>query len=121
MSDHKHLIHCEACDCEGEATVTRIMDLSDALPHRWRRRIINGRAYILCDVCGHPRHFTTGLSAYLQDRLTLPANATCDIPEIGDFIASGKAQRKSRGDSQPDFSHSPARPIRPGSGHGGKS
>lgn len=110
MIAQQHTIHCEACGCEDEATITGIMDIAKALPKRWKRRIINQRAYILCDVCGHPRHFTTGLSAYLQDRLVLPANATCEVPEIGDFIAGGKVQRKSRGGSRPDFSHSPTRP-----------
>jgi hypothetical protein len=117
MSPQKHAIHCAACGCEGEASVTGIMDIAKALPKRWKRRLINKQAYILCDVCGHPRHFTTGLSRYLQDRLSLPENATCEVDEIDDFLVGGKVQRKSRGSSRPDLSHSPARP-RAGGGSG---
>lgn len=110
--ESRHHIQCEACGCEGEAHVEGIMDLSDALPRHWKRRIINNQAYILCDVCGHPHHFTSGLSAYLRDRLNLPDNATFDIPERGDFLVSGKIQRKSSGDTTPDFSRAKARPRR---------
>lgn len=110
MTPRTHLIQCAACGCAGEASVTGIMDIDKALPKRWKRRQINKQAYILCDVCGHPRHFTTGLSAYLQDRLGLPANATCEVPEIDDFLVGGRAQRKSRGNTVPNLSKSPARP-----------
>ena len=85
MSGHSHKISCEACHTEGEVKVEGIMDLKDALPRRWKRRIINFRAYILCDVCGHPRQFTSGCSAYILDALNLPVNATCEIDEIEDF------------------------------------
>lgn len=85
MSRHVHKISCEACHCEGEAVVEGIMNLNEALPRRWKRRIINFRAYILCEVCGHPRQFTKGCSPYILDALNLPANATCEIDEIEDF------------------------------------
>ena len=85
MSGQNHKISCEACHIEGEVKVEGIMDLKDALPRRWKRRIINFRAYILCDVCGHPRQFTKGCSPYILDALELPPNATCEIDEIEDF------------------------------------
>jgi hypothetical protein len=101
MNGPSHHINCEACHCEGEVKVTGIMDLSDALPKRWKRRIINFRAYILCDVCGHPRQFTKGISPYLLDALDLPVNATCDIDEIDDFRgnpenATWRRERRNR-------------------------
>ncbi|GEM_PF-2300149 len=93
-------VQCEACGAEGEAEITGVMDLKDALPKRWKRRIINHRAYILCDVCGHPVQFTGGISPYLLDALNLPPNATCDIEEIDDFrsdpeVATWRRQRRT--------------------------
>ncbi|MCP4932862.1 MAG: hypothetical protein GY927_01350 [bacterium] len=85
MSSQGKKIDCEACGIEDEVKVDGIMDLAKALPRRWRRRVINFRAYILCDVCGHPRQFTKGCSPYILDALDLPPNATCEIEEIEDF------------------------------------
>ena len=85
MNKRTITLTCEACGAQGVAEISGIMELKDALPRRWKRRIINHRAYILCDVCGHPVQFTGGISPYLLDALGLPPNATCDIEEIDDF------------------------------------
>jgi len=87
MNTRSITVTCEACGAEAEAEITGVMDLKDALPKRWKRRIINHRAYILCDVCGHPVQFTGGISPYLLDALKLPPNATCEIEERDDFTA----------------------------------
>ena len=93
-------VKCEACDCEGELEIKGIMEVSDALPRRWRRRIIDHQAYILCDICGHPRQFLTGISPYLQDRLDVPENATCEVAEKSDFF--GEKSRRAPSKRRPD-------------------
>lgn len=93
-------VKCEACDCEGELEIKGIMEVSDALPRRWRRRIIDHQAYILCDICGHPRQFLTGISPYLQDRLEVPENATCEVAEKSDFF--GEKSRRAPSKRQPN-------------------
>ena len=79
-------VHCEACDCEGEFELQGIAAIEDGLPQRWRRRIIDNRAYILCDICGHPRQFLGALSPYIVDALRLQANASCEVSERADFF-----------------------------------
>ena len=80
-------IACEACARESALSFgDGLMDIGDALPPRWHRRIIEHRAYILCDICGHPKQFLGGLSPYLQDALGLHANASFDLPERADFF-----------------------------------
>ena len=85
---------CEACGCEAELEIKGLTDLNDALPHRWRRRIIDDQAYILCDICGHAKQILGGASAYLQDALDLSPNAVCIVPESDDFEAP-RANRTS--------------------------
>ena len=95
MSKTVHKISCEACGLEGEIEIRGIMDISSAMPRRWKRRIINHRAYLLCDVCGHPRQFLRGISPYLLDALNLPPNASCEIEEEEDFSGSlGRGQNQ---------------------------
>ena len=58
------------------------------LPRGWRPRRIDGRVYILCDVCGNLRQFVGGLSPYLQDRLGLPpGKVEVELPEYTDIPA----------------------------------
>jgi hypothetical protein len=104
MKVKEHKIECEACGCEGKIEARGIMDISEAMPRRWRRRIINHRAYLLCDVCGHPKQFLKGISPYLLSALELPPNASCEIDERDDFTGDpgpgrrqwSKAVRQSR-------------------------
>lgn len=78
-------VECEACGQGCELETSGPTDLKAALPKGWRPRRIDGRVYILCDVCGNIRHFCGGLSAYLQDRLGLPVQVEFDRPEVEDF------------------------------------
>ena len=66
-------ICCDACRTEIKITVTTPTLLKNALPRGWRPRRIDGRVYVLCDICGNLRQFVGGLSPYLQDRLGLAA------------------------------------------------
>ncbi|WP_038035302.1 hypothetical protein [Thermopetrobacter sp. TC1] len=101
MTTRTITVRCEACGAEAEARIEGIAEIEAALPRRWKRRIINHRAYILCDVCGHPVQFTGGISPYLLDALNLPPNATCEIEEIDDFrgdpdLVTWRRWRRSR-------------------------
>ncbi len=81
-------IKCDACQSECEIAVKGPTLLKDALPHRWRPRRIDGRVYILCDICGNLRQFVGGLSPYLRDRLGLTAgNVDVEFPEHDDIPA----------------------------------
>jgi len=74
-------ICCEACEASCELTVEGPTLLKRALPRGWRPRRIDGRVYVLCEVCGNLRQFVGGLSPYLQDRLGLPGNVEFETPE----------------------------------------
>lgn len=79
-------ICCEACHSEHEIQVSAPTLLKDALPRGWRPRRIDGRVYILCDICGNLRQFVGGLSPYLQDRLGLTSgNVEIETPEYTDI------------------------------------
>lgn len=74
-------IACDSCRTECEITVTGPTLLRRTLPRGWRPRRIDGRVYILCDICGNLRQFVGGLSPYLQERLGLPPNVEIETPE----------------------------------------
>lgn len=74
-------ICCDACKTECTLEVTGPTLLKNALPKGWRPRRIDGRVYVLCDICGNIRQFVGGLSPYLRERLELPFNAVVETPE----------------------------------------
>ncbi|MBU2581610.1 MAG: hypothetical protein KJ622_07815 [Alphaproteobacteria bacterium] len=77
---------CDACKQEVELAVNGPTTLKNALPRGWRPRRIDGRVYILCDVCGNLRQFVGGLSPYLLDRLGLRNdNVEIEFPEYDDL------------------------------------
>ena len=78
-------IECDACKQQCEIKADGPTDLKDALPRGWRPRRIDGRVFMLCDVCGNISHFRAGLSAYLQDRLGLPRRVEFETPEYEDL------------------------------------
>ena len=79
-------ICCEACQEEVKLTVSGPTLLKEALPRGWRPRRIDGRIYILCDVCGNLRQFVGGLSPYLLERLGLRAdNVEVELPEYSEM------------------------------------
>jgi hypothetical protein len=79
-------VRCEACQTEHEIVVNSPTLLKDALPRGWRPRRIDGRVYILCDVCGNLRQFVGGLSPYLKDRLGLTGSQfDIETPEYTDI------------------------------------
>jgi hypothetical protein len=81
-------IYCDACGIsEKLETNKEIAEIGNLMPRRWYRRVIEHRAYILCDVCGHPKQFMGGeLSRYILDVLNLPENSHYDQPEKEDFF-----------------------------------
>ncbi|MDX2289358.1 MAG: hypothetical protein NW217_11125 [Hyphomicrobiaceae bacterium] len=91
-------ISCDACACECEIVVNGPTLLKDALPRRWRPRRIDGRVYILCDVCGNLRQFVGGLSPYLLDRLGLArGNVDIELPEHTELPADWFLSVAARG------------------------
>lgn len=80
-------ICCEACKTECIVEVAGPTLLDKALPKGWRPRRIDGRVYILCDVCGNIRQFVGGPSPYLRERLGVARNAVVETPEYGDLPA----------------------------------
>ena len=78
-------ICCDACHAEWSTEVHGPTLLKDTLPRGWRPRRIDGRVYILCDICGNLRQFVGGLSPYLQQRLSLPHNVEIEFPEHTDI------------------------------------
>lgn len=74
-------VACDSCQITCEITVAGPTLLKNALPRGWRPRRIDGRVYVLCDICGNLRQFVGGLSAYLQERLQLPSNVEIETPE----------------------------------------
>ena len=80
---------CDACKSECSFDVCGPTDLKDALPKGWRPRRLDGRVYILCDICGNIRQFKGGLSPYLQELLELPPYVTIEIPEFTDLPIFG--------------------------------
>ena len=87
---------CDACGQGCAVKADGPTDLKDALPKGWRPRRIDGRVYVLCDVCGNLRQFVGGLSPYLQDRLALPQHVEVEYPEytdIPDRWFDGKGRR----------------------------
>lgn len=88
-------ICCDACQAPCEVTVTGPTLLKRALPRGWRPRRIDGRVYILCDICGNLRQFVGGLSPYLQDRLGLPAGQVeLEMPEYTELPPDWVARHK---------------------------
>jgi hypothetical protein len=86
---------CRACGCEGE-TPTATADA--ALPAGWFVRNIDEVEYVLCDVCGHIRHFRGGVSPYLTDALELDEGARCDVSaEIAVLREQRRSFRRERG------------------------
>lgn len=79
-------VQCDARGIGCELSVSGPTPLQEALPKRWRARRIDGRVYILCDICGNLRQFVGGLSPYLRERLNLTAgNVTVETPEHTHF------------------------------------
>lgn len=74
-------VRCESCKTECTLSVSGPTLLRRALPRGWRPRRIDGRVYILCDICGNLRQFVGGLSPYLQQHLGLPPNVEIETPE----------------------------------------
>ncbi len=88
-------IYCEACQSEAAVENTGIAPVENILPPRWKRRLIDGRSYILCDVCGHPKQLMGGFSPYLMDALGLDEYSIVEkIPEEDDFYAPRVNSRK---------------------------
>lgn len=75
-------IVCDACRQDSNIVVSGPTLLRRALPKGWRPRRIDGRVYILCEICGNVRQFVGGLSPYLMQALRLPPNATIELPEL---------------------------------------
>jgi len=79
-------IQCEACHSERDIDVSAPTLLKHALPKGWRPRRIDGRVYILCDVCGNLRQFVGGPSPYLKERLGLVGqHFEIETPEYSDI------------------------------------
>ncbi|MGD9785008.1 MAG: hypothetical protein AB7E80_08745 [Hyphomicrobiaceae bacterium] len=79
-------IECDACHTEVELNITAPTLLKKALPRGWRPRRIDGRVYILCDICGNLRQFVGGLSPYLKERLNLQGGThEIETPEYTDI------------------------------------
>lgn len=76
---------CDSCKAACTVTVSGPTLLRRALPRGWRPRRIDGRVYILCDICGNLRQFVGGLSPYLQQRLGLPPNVEIETPEYSEL------------------------------------
>jgi tRNA 2-thiouridine synthesizing protein E len=72
---------CDSCKIECDLTVQGPTLLRRALPKGWRPRRIDGRMYILCDVCGNLRQFVGGLSPYLAGQLDVAPNVSIEFPE----------------------------------------
>lgn len=87
-------IACDACQTSCEISVAGPTLLQRALPRGWRPRRIDGRVYVLCDICGNLRQFVGGLSPYLQERLKLPSNVEIETPEYTQ-LPPDWARRKS--------------------------
>lgn len=79
-------IACDACKTECEISVAGPTLLKKALPRGWRPRRIDGRVYVLCDICGNLRQFVGGLSPYLRERLGLQSGTIeIETPEYTDI------------------------------------
>ncbi len=54
---------CDACKQEAELAMPQSgpVAVNKALPRRWRPRRIDGKVYILCDICGNLNQFIGGL------------------------------------------------------------
>jgi len=79
-------ITCDACKTECDVEVSGPTLLKKALPRGWRPRRIDGRVYILCDICGNLRQFVGGLSPYLKEQLGLQSNnVEIETPEYTDI------------------------------------
>ncbi len=85
---------CEACKAELVCESEEEINAETSLPHRWYKRCIDERDYILCDVCGNIRHFKGGVSAYLTDCLNLPDTARADVAE--EVAASSRSRNRKR-------------------------
>lgn len=94
------IVACDACQAEVALTVTGPTLLKRALPRGWRPRRIDGRTFILCDVCGNLRQFVGGLSPYLQSRLGLAPNVEIELPEYtelpSDWVKRSATGRRGR-------------------------
>lgn len=87
---------CRACGCEGE---TAAEPLGATLPAGWYVRCIDEVDFVLCDVCGHIRHFRGGVSPYLADRLELGEGARCDVSaEVAVAREQRRSYRRGRGE-----------------------
>jgi tRNA 2-thiouridine synthesizing protein E len=91
-------VACAACRAEVSLAVSGPTLLRRALPRGWRPRRLDGRVFILCDICGNLRQFVGGLSPYLQDRLGLASNVSIELPEYTELPDTWIAhQRRRRG------------------------
>jgi len=88
---------CDSCQAECEITVRGPTLLRRALPKGWRPRRIDGRVYVLCDICGNLRQFVGGLSPYLASRLNLPSNVTIELPEYTELPDAWLKRSSSNG------------------------
>lgn len=105
-------IACDACQREHEFAVSGPTLLRRALPKGWRPRRIDGRVYILCEICGNVRQFVGGLSPYLSQALRLPTNATIELPELTELPDSWLDH--IRGGSLTERAQRAGRPRKPG-------
>ena len=88
---------CDACKQEAVLDMPKSgpVPVKETLPKRWRPRRIDGKVYILCDICGNLKQFVGGLSPYLQELLNLPFYAEFETPEYDGLIecrSAGKSE-----------------------------
>jgi hypothetical protein len=90
-------VSCDSCGASCDIAVEGPTLLKRALPKGWRPRRIDGRVYILCDVCGNLRQFVGGLSPYLQARLGLPPNVEIEFPEYTELPDRAGTEKRHAG------------------------
>ena len=87
---------CEACGAKVSACSDHLSEAS-GLPESWYVRCINGRDYVLCDVCGSHFQFKGGMSPYLRNALGLDGDARCEVHGEVKVMAEARAERRKRG------------------------
>ena len=71
---------CDACKLPPHPPkVAR--EAETGLPPGWVVRHVANRTFTLCECCGDIRHFSGGISPYLQENLGLGPHAHCAFDE----------------------------------------